>query len=476
LALQRASDRIPWIIKYRPRTLADYIDQDEAKNKLIEWIKSFPKVESRAVLLYGPPGVGKTTLVECIARELGLELIEMNASDFRRMQDIERIAITASDKGGLFGRGRVILLDEVDGINARADMGGLEAVLKLIEGTRVPIIMTANDPWSPALRPLRNAAISIELKKLSEGNVIRLLKKICSSEHVECDEEALREIARRSEGDLRSAINDLESVSRGSGKVTLDSVRAIIGYRDRERNPFETLGRIFSARSARAARAAAGSTQLDNDMLMQWINENIPAQMQDPEDLWRAYEALSRASVYMGRIIKTGNWDLLSYAIDLMSAGVALAKKSQDRRWVSYRFPEKIRYMAKSKETREIRDQLAQLIASIDHISTATAKKDVIPYLSIIFRNNPVNASKLAIGMHMSDSMIEYLAGPRAKDVLSLVKEFEKRIRLRGSGKEEKAEGRAETKAESETQKRVQRRASREDTARKEAGLDRFIK
>jgi replication factor C large subunit len=476
LAAIRASQRIPWIIKFRPKTLSEYIDQDEAKNKLIEWLKNFPNVENKAVLLYGPPGVGKTTLVECIARDLGYELIEMNASDFRRMQDIERIAISASDKGGLFSRKRLILLDEVDGINIRADIGGLDAVLRLIEITRVPVIMTANDPWSPNLRPLRSSSLAIELRKLSEGNVVKVLKRICLSEGLECDEEALKEIARRSEGDLRSAINDLESVARGSRKISIDGVRAILGYRDRERNPFETLGRIFSARSARAAKATAASTQLDNEMLMQWINENIPAQMQDPEDLWRAYEALSRADMYMGRIIKTGNWDLLSYAMDMMSAGVAIAKKSQERRWVSYRFPEKIRYMAKSKESREVRDMLARLIATHDHISTTTAKRDVIPYLSIIFKNNPVEAAKIALGMMMSNTMIEYLAGPRAKEIISYMKEMEKKIQTR-EAKEVKTEAAKgfDTKEKAVEKASQSQKTQKEEKPRKGGGLDRFM-
>jgi len=477
LAATRASQQVPWVIKYRPRTLSEYIDQEEAKGKLVEWLKSFPKVESKAALLYGPPGVGKTTLVECAARDLGYELIEMNASDFRRMQDIERIAIAASDKGGLFSKKRLILLDEVDGINARADLGGLEAVLRLIEVTKVPVVMTANDPWSPMLRPLRNSAISIELKKLSEGNVVRVLKRICTSEGLECDEEALKEIARRSEGDLRSAINDLESVARGSRRVSLESVRAVLGYRDRERNPFETLGRIFSARSARAARAAASSTQLDNDMLMQWINENIPAQMQDPEDLWRAYEALSRADMYMGRIVKTGNWDLLSYAVDMMSAGVAMAKKSQERRWVSYRFPEKIRHMARSRESREVRDLLARLIASHDHVSTATAKRDIIPYLTVIFRNNPLEAAKIALGMMMSDAMVEYLAGPRAKEAISHMRELEKKIRLGGAVEPRAGPGKAPAPGEKAGEKGQQRqKAQKEEKPGRGAGLDRFIR
>ncbi len=469
MALRR-SDTLPWIIKYRPRTLSDYIDQEEAKNKLLEWIKSFPNTEYKAALLHGPPGTGKTTLVECLARDLGFEVVEMNASDFRRMQDIERIAIASADKAGLFGRRRLILLDEVDGINAKADQGGLEAVLRLIEVTRVPVIMTANDPWAPSLRPLRNASLAIEVKKLTEANVVRLLKKICSSEKIECDDDALKEIARRSEGDLRSAINDLESVVRGARKVTLDLVRSILGYRDRERNPFETLGRIFSARSARAARAAAGSSQLDNDMLMQWINENIPAKMRDPEDLWRAYEALSRADMYMGRIVKRGNWDLLSYAVDLMSAGVAMAGKNPEKGWVSYRFPERIRHMMRTKEVRDVRDSIAKLIASHDHVSTSTAKGDVIPYLMVIFRNNPTEAAKIALGMRMSDSMIEYLAGPRAKEVISIVKELEKKISSGEAAEKKQAEARAEARKAEQQPKKQKEKPGRG------AGLDRFIK
>ena len=467
----RASSNIPWIVKYRPRTLSDYIDQDEAKNKLIEWIKSFPNTEYRAALLHGPPGSGKTSLVECLARDLGYEVVEMNASDFRRMQDIERIAIASADKAGITGKRRLILLDEVDGINARADLGGLEAVLRLIEITRVPVIMTANNPWSPNLRPLRDVSLAIEVKKLSDANVVKLLKKICSSENIECDEDALEKIAERSEGDLRSAINDLESVARGTKKVSLEHVINMLGYRDRERNPFDTLRRIFYAQSARAAIFAARSSQLDNEMLMQWINENIPAQMQDPEDLWRAYEALSRADLYMGRIVKTGNWDLLSYAVDLMSSGVAIAKKSPERRWVGYRFPEKIRYMMRTRETRSARDELAKLIAYHNNISTSTAKNDVIPYLTVIFRNNPAEAAKIALGMKMSNTMIEYLAGPRAKEVISIMKDLEKKISSREAVERKHAEAREEAKKPVQKQK-----TQREEKPGKGAGLDRFIK
>lgn len=181
-------------------------------------------MEKKAVLLYGPPGVGKTTLVEVLAREFGYDLVEMNASDFRRSKDIERIAILASDKTSLLGKGKIILLDEVDGIHARSDAGGIEAILRLINITKQPIIMTANDPWSQSLKELRENAIMVGLKKLGTRDIMKLLKRICEQENIEADEEALRFIVDRSEGDLRSAINDLEAIAEGYGKVDLSLI------------------------------------------------------------------------------------------------------------------------------------------------------------------------------------------------------------------------------------------------------------
>jgi len=76
--------KIPWTIKYRPKKISDVVDQEQAKQRILEWLKKWPNVEKRALLLYGPPGVGKSSLVEAVANELGYELIELNASDSRR--------------------------------------------------------------------------------------------------------------------------------------------------------------------------------------------------------------------------------------------------------------------------------------------------------------------------------------------------------------------------------------------------------
>ncbi len=440
---------------------------------MIQWLKKFPNVEKKAVLLYGPPGVGKTTLVEVLAREFGYDLVEMNASDFRRSKDIERIAILASDKTSLLGKGKIILLDEVDGIHARSDAGGIEAILRLINITKQPIIMTANDPWSQSLKELRENAIMVGLKKLGTRDIMKLLKRICEQENIEADEEALRFIVDRSEGDLRSAINDLEAIAEGYGKVDITTVKTLLRQRDKEQDPFETLRRLFTAKYAWQAKQALSNSQLDYEMAIEWLNENLPIQLEDPEDLWRAYESLSRASIYLGRIIKSGEWDLLSYAMDLMGPGVAFSRKNKKWKWVKYRFPERIKLLSKTKETRELRETLARIIAEHTKTSRKIAKSETLPFLRVIFESNIEEAAKLSLGLRLPDNMIRFLAGNNASSIIKLVNKYEKELsKLKGAEE-------IPVEKEQEIRKEKSRRKTRETERSKETrkmGLDRFFK
>lgn len=416
---------VPWIIKYRPRSLSDYVDQDEAKTFVVSWVKDWLKgvtPSKKAVLLHGPPGVGKTALVEALAGEFKLEVVEMNASDFRRKVDVERILAVASKARSFDGKPKLVLVDELDGLSGYADAGGVEALMTVIREARNPIIMTANNAYANHLRPIRTMpeVVLLELKELGVRDVLAVLKKICATEGVSCDDTGLRAIYNKNGGDLRSCINDLESLGRAYGRVTEELVNGLIPYRDRELDPFESLRGIFFAKQLWQAKGTASRSQLDFDTLMMWLDENIPVQLTDPESIYQAYEALSRADVYRGLIVKTGSWDLLSYAIDMATAGVNVAARREKLKWVKFGFPARIKLAAETKSTREKLNSAAAKIASYAHASTRTALKEYIPMLRTISKLNKELAAYLMKSMGINEEEALVITGDQA--VVELMK------------------------------------------------------
>ncbi len=468
--------RLPWVIKYRPRRVDEVVNQQEAKAVAVKWIKAWlaGKPFKKAALFHGPPGSGKTSLVEAMAHEYGLELVEMNASDYRRASDIERIAKVAAAQRGLFSKGKIILLDEVDGLSARADEGAIRAILDLVNNTRNPIVLTANDPWSQQLRPLRDAVLMVGFRRLTKTDVKKVMRRICELEGIQCDEDAINYIAEKASGDLRSAINDLEAVAEGFGRVTLQLAKALLRPRDRVYAPFDVVRKIFISRYAWQARQAASQTDLSPDDLKQWINENLPIQIKDPEDLWRAYESLSKADVVFGRIVKSGSWDLLPYAIELMTAGVSLAIKNDIKakyRWTKYRFPQRILMMSRTKEARQLRENIAALIGQHIHASKRKVKNDVLPYLKILFSKNPEAAARISVGLNLTDEMIKYLSPENASQIISIARKLREEL---------KEELRREEAEEAATEVGEEKPAKRRKTSRRRrkpgTGLESFFK
>ncbi|GBF09141.1 replication factor C large subunit [Aeropyrum pernix] len=470
------SSRVPWVIKYRPKRVEDVVNQEQAKKILVPWFKAWlegRKPDKRAALLYGPPGVGKTSLVEAIASEFNLEMIELNASDYRRRSDIERIVGAASRKRSMFKRGVVILLDEVDGINPREDAGGIEALLSVIKTTENPIVMTANDPWKDFLRPLREVSLMVEFRPLTLTHIVAVLQRICEAERIECEREALRYIAERSEGDLRSAINDLQAVAEGYGRVTLTLAREIVRGREKSIDIWRTLNQVFyKPRQAWMARKAVSQSEKDYEELIAWINDNIPRKYGEPSDLFRAFDALARATVFLGRAKFGGNWELLSYVFDLMGPGVAYARMEGEALKTRYSYPEKIRMMAQLRGVRETREKLAEVLAKRLLMSRRAVKTEVLPILHYIFRSSrdPTKPAMIALEYGLTENMVELLAGQRKSEILKAMATV-KKARL-GEKPVEPQEAKARSRGEKAGRDEGRKAGKRE---RKGVGLDFFL-
>ena len=148
---------IPLSEKYRPAKFSEVIGQEFAADKIKAFVSSFEKgiSKKKAILMYGPAGVGKTTLAHVIAKELTYEIFELNASDLRNRAKLDEVLKPSTLQKSLFSKGKIILVDEVDGVTA-TDYGGLAELIVLIEKTKFPIIITCNDVWQTKFSLLRN--------------------------------------------------------------------------------------------------------------------------------------------------------------------------------------------------------------------------------------------------------------------------------------------------------------------------------
>jgi len=370
-----------WTKKYSPKKVSEVMGQSKSVEQFTLWYQNW-KPGKKAALFAGPPGVGKTCLIEALAVEKNLEVIELNASDYRTSSQIKEVIGQSMKQYSLFKKGKIFLIDEIDGLSGRQDRGGPGEIVKIIQETKFPIVLTVNDQWNPKLSKLKTHCYLINFGKVNFWGMVKRLEEICQKENIKCSKDILKQLAKRSEGDLRSAINDLETLSKGKKEIVVKDLESL-GNREREENVFDTLKIIFKTKSPIAARMSIQNVSKPPDEIFWWIEQNISNEYEKPEEIAKAYEMLSRADIFRGRISGRQYWKLLKYMIDLMTAGVALSKKEMYRKFSRYEYPDRIKYfgMTKFKRAKE-KQQLLELSGRL-HCSTKKIRTEFLPYFSM---------------------------------------------------------------------------------------------
>jgi replication factor C large subunit len=397
-----------WVEKYRPQKIADVIGNEEAKAAFVNWLKSKRKTKN-AVLLYGPPGVGKTTLVNAAASEFNFKVIEMNASDTRSEKAINAVAAPATSFVALDTftsetKGNILFLDEVDGIAGNEDRGGVSAIIKIVESTKIPIVMAANDPDLEKLRPLKKVCALVRFHKVRIPLIIATLQRICHREGVKADFEALDQIAQNSGGDVRSAINDLQSIVEVTKTLTLQDTLGL-GYRNKDISMDETLRGYFSAKSLQDASILLSRSGVNYDDLLMAIGDNLPLRYVDPVKLAEAYDFVSKADMYRGRI-GTEHWQLLKYFYNELSMAAAVDPQSyQPFKFISP--PIRVLSLFWTKGKRTTLENICSKISVHCHVSRKTAKEDYIPFLKVMLTKS--QGQKTVSWLELSPEEIDFL-------------------------------------------------------------------
>ncbi|MDQ2051526.1 replication factor C large subunit [Natronolimnohabitans sp. A-GB9] len=400
-----------WTEKYRPTTLSEVRGNNKARDQLEEWAKTWDDHRD-AVIVHGSPGVGKTSAAHALANDMGWPVMELNASDDRQADVIERVAGEASKSGTLTGGEagrRLVILDEADNFHGSADYGGSREVTRVVKDANQPIVLVANEFYDMS-QSLRDACETIEFRDVSKRSIVPVLRDICRREDIEFEEDALKKIAGNTSGDLRSAVNDLQAVAEEADRLTVEDV--VTGQRDTTEGIFDFLDTVIKEADAEGALRASYDVDENPDEMLNWIEDNVPKDYHGPE-LADAYEYLSNADRWLGRVRATQDYSYWRYATDNMTAGVAASRREEKGGWTRYGPPSYWSKLGRTKGTRNTRDAIAERIAEREGTSVATARREILPFLSAMThhcKNRDLTVQMAAV-YDLDENQVSFVTG-----------------------------------------------------------------
>ena len=277
-----------WVDRYKPQTPNDLIGHAEIVRKLQDWLRNWDAVHikksmkvafskenpgAKAVLLSGPPGIGKSSVAGIMAKAMGFDILELNASDTRNKREIEEKLIEAVSTKAISSQGlgftsstaangkslghRLVIMDEVDGMGG-SDRGGIAELIKIIKQSKIPIICICNDRQSPKVKSLANHCFDLRVKRPMKAQIANRLIQIAATEGLQVEQNAAQMLVEQSGNDIRQALNALQMWSYSSKVSVTTNQTNYMSYQDMKQgigriekdkvlrqNPFDACGIIL---------------------------------------------------------------------------------------------------------------------------------------------------------------------------------------------------------------------------------------
>jgi len=340
-----------WVDKYKPKNVNEIIGHKTNIDRIRAWLRDwksgaiFKKDSPKALLLSGPPGIGKTTAAILCSEAEGFKPIEFNASDARSKNILKN---TLSDLIGNHtmteyfdnnnlkhkqaaeeNKNNVIIMDEVDGMSS-GDRGGNAELIQMIKKTKTPIICICNDRQSPKIRTLANYTMDLRFRRPDASAIMRRIGPICQKEGLQFQPNSIEQIIQSTQSDIRQVLNALATYRLNSTRMSYDDSKTLAkkSEKDFSQNPFSLVQKFFNLSEYRNSTFADRMDYFfeDYELMPLMIQENYlqisPIQAKNQTgrlDPVKALNLISEASdsIAYGDIInstlrRTNNWSLLS--------------------------------------------------------------------------------------------------------------------------------------------------------------------
>lgn len=309
---------LPWFLKYQLKNFEDLIITKELK-KVVDFFDKFKP--GKGLFLIGPAGCGKTTTLNLFGEHYGYEIFELNASDARSKKSINEHFDDIIFQKSLFGKSKLIIVDEVDGISGTKDRGGASEIVKYLKKSPYPIVFTANDYDSDKIKPLKKVSTVVDFQNHSYELLLTIGQRILEKERVEYKKQDLEEfIESRAISDIRGFINDLQA-SVYNLKFQIEDY---LDPRDYKKEIEILLDKIYYS-YPEESYFQSFNTDVNLDDLFLYLEENSP-NIFSKRDLISAFNELSKADVQRGRIRKWQYWRFLVYINFYLTYGISSSK------------------------------------------------------------------------------------------------------------------------------------------------------
>lgn len=405
-----------WSEKYRPKNVKHIVGNEEERITFLEWLSNW-KNGSKPILLVGPPGIGKTTLVKAAVIEFGYDVVELNASDVRTKDKLQSIIPSLLNNTSILGKKTLLFLDEVDGMSARSDRGGFAALMSLLKNPAVPIVLAANAEVGEQIKELKRISTIIKFKRIAPRLLTLYLDNILKMENVKVSIENKIRMISVSNGDVRTLMNEAQSftttgfsqsVHQTNFSIDIDKAVTDFFSADSVEDALDILMR--SEGFYNDPRFPGYDTEKRRRDKLVALFSSIVTSKVDLERMTEMLNALAYTDIIIGRMGRTRQWRLLRY-IDTIIA-YKLFKESRGLTYNQYDIP----FVLMNRVFREAR--LIRTIISTFAKNTHMSKRKAasyLPYFLFILARSKIDLEEFLTANNMDTTLKELLKGEMNK-------------------------------------------------------------